>query len=68
MSPGEATLYSTSFAKGMDDTQKRIFKCYSDLNLDLLDEDSYEDVPALSVPAPEARAAESEGVTSTPPA
>lgn len=42
-----------SFAGGIDDTRKRVLKCYLLLNLDFLDKHLDDDVPAIDVPAPE---------------
>lgn len=44
-----------TFTEGMDDTRKRVTKCYPYLNLDFLDEDDLvDDAPIMSVPALEA--------------
>lgn len=45
-----------AFAKGMDDTRRRVTNCYSDINLDFLDEDdSSDNAPTKDVPALEVR-------------
>lgn len=39
----------STFAEGMDDTQRRVLKCYSDLNLNFLDEDESDDEAPVKV-------------------
>lgn len=52
----------------MDNTRKRVLKCYLSLNLDFLDEyKSDDDIPIKAMPALEAKVAKVEGATSMLP-
>lgn len=59
---GKLAFSELSFAEGMDDTRKRIAKCYPFLKLDFLDEeDSADDAPIEDVPALEVGVVGTEG-------
>lgn len=66
----EKLLFSQpAFAKGMDDTRKRIIKHYSNLNLDFLDENKPDnDVPTEHAMILEVEVVGNEEVFNAPPA
>lgn len=52
--PPRVTFSEPIFIKGMDDTRKRVAKCYPFLNLDFLDEDNLaDDAPIVDASAKE---------------